>query len=192
MRQPVPDAGQSAARDRTASSHRLHRCSLRTGVATNCGRTWRSLAGAFLSLAASGCYGFYAVEPADMTPNQEVRLVLSPEAPRRVTTAAMYGDDALEGNFVGLTDDSVAIAVWIGQAFRGTSFESVRETITFPRVHIERFERRALSKWRTALSAIGIIAGVAILAERTVFQDNPNPDDNGGPPDPPEFIVIRR
>ncbi len=148
-------------------------------------------AGILLALmTAPACYGYVAVDPATEPPAGDVRVVLSSVAADRLSPTAVPSQTVM-GDLVALTEDSVAVSVWIGSAYRGTPFEPVHQTITIPRQNVVRFERRQLSRWRTALSAIGIIAAVVVLVDQTVFQDNPNPPDDGGPPPPPPITSGR-
>ncbi|HZD05160.1 MAG TPA: hypothetical protein VE173_09580 [Longimicrobiales bacterium] len=145
---------------------------------------------AFLGVAvASGCYGYFPVEPAAAPPNDDVRVVLSDAASRRLSPTTRDANGTLAGDLVGLTDDSVSVSLWIGQAYRGTPFEPVHQTVTVPREIVVRFERRKLSRWRTALSAAGVVAFVAVMIDRIDLGPDPNPPGDGGPPIPPEGMI---
>jgi hypothetical protein len=124
----------------------------------------------------------------EAAPGEEIQLVLSGPASSGITPAAMMGETRVMGDLVGVSEDSVAVSVWIGQAYRGTPFEPAHQTYSFPRVELVRMERRQISKTRTALTAVGVLAGIYVLIDRLDFLEDPNPgppgEDNDPPPNP--------
>ena len=139
-------------------------------------------------LILPACYTFRPVDLADLRPGEEVQLVLSGPATRGIAPTAMMGETLVQGDLEGVSDDSVSVSVWIGQAYRGTPFEPVRQAYSFPRIELVRVERRSLSKPRTALTTLGILAGIYVLIDRVIFLEDPNPGD----PDQPHKDILQR
>lgn len=140
------------------------------------------------SLTLPACYTFRAIDPLVVSPGEQVQLLISGSSATGVTRATLMGETFVEGNLVGISDDSISVSVWIGEAYRGTPFESVHQVYTVPRVDLVRLESRQLSKPRTALTILGILGGIYLFIDRMGFLEDPNPDSNGGipfPPDPP-------
>lgn len=73
----------------------------------------------------------------------------------------------------------------VGQQYRGTPFESARQRVSLGVPEVVEVRRRELSRGRTALFAAGIIALTAILADRIVFEQDPNATPGGRPGSPP-------
>jgi hypothetical protein len=144
---------------------------------------------AFLALALMGtlssCYTFQPVSPGDMTPGDEVRLVIARRATSSITPSVMLGETTIVGDLVDVSEDSLAVSVWIGQAYRGTPFEPVHQTYTFPNVDVVRTDRRKFSSRRTALAAAGILAGIYLMIETVEFLQDPNPRRDSDPDEPP-------
>lgn len=137
--------------------------------------------------ASTGCFGYYATSPEQVEPGEEIRVAIDDDAIRRVSpTALMEGQPKVEGDLVAMTPDSVALSVWIGQAYRGTPFFAAHQTVTVPREQVVAVERRRLSKTRTALAAAGVVAGVVYLISQTDFLADPNPREVDVIPEPPE------
>jgi hypothetical protein len=133
-----------------------------------------------------GCFTFQAIDPGQVTPGEEVQLVLSGPGTRGFVPSALMGETRVQGDLVGVTDDSVAVSVWIGEAYRGTPFEPVHQTYSFPRVELVRLERRQISKPRTILTTVGVLATIYVMIDRLGYLENPNSAPTDGPPDPPE------
>jgi hypothetical protein len=140
---------------------------------------------AYALIASSGCYGYFNSPPETIQPGEQVRVLLSNTALQRVSPAALRQESILEGDLVDLTSDSAALAIWIGQAFRGTQFETAHQTVTLPREQIVGFQRRELSEWRTAAAAVAVL-GLAVAVIRKVgFDEDPNPGRTTTIPPPP-------
>lgn len=139
-----------------------------------------------VSLTLPACYTFAAIDPLAVSPGEQVQLVLSGSSARGILPATLLGETFVQGDLVGISDDSISVSVWIGEAYRGTPFESVHQAFTFPRVELVRLESRRLSKPRTALTTLGILGGIYLFIDRMGYLENPNPDSNGGTPPPPD------
>ncbi len=153
----------------------------------------RALAALTLLWILPGCYTFQAINPLDAAPGEEIRLVLAGPRTGGLAPSFLRGETLVQGNLVGVSDDSVGVSVWIGAAYRGTPFEPVHQTYSFPRVELVQMERRQLSRVRTALTTAGVLAGIYVLIDRLGYFENPNPgpgDENPPPPGSP--FTIRR
>ena len=136
--------------------------------------------------ALTACYTFYPVDPEGVSPGDRIQLVLSGPATRSVPPAAMMGETLVQGNFMDMTEDSISVAVWIGEAYRVTPFEPVHQSYTFPRAELIRLESQQLSKSRTAFTAVGILAVIYVMIDRLELFEDPNPWENGERPPPPD------
>src|SRR5690606_16307705 len=83
------------------------------------------------ALAASfGCYRYAPTELPGVEPNAEIRVTLNNEGYQRVLPQApSVGTQTIEGRFMELTDDSLVMSVWIGEAYRGTPFETTYQRV---------------------------------------------------------------
>lgn len=147
----------------------------------------------------SGCYSYRVIEPHVVAPGEEIRVIV-----RDVSRYARTRTDALlkrstdptfelEGKLVRLTPDSLALSVWIGRDYVGTPFETVREEVAFPRSDIVRVERRAFSRGRTALLALGTTATILFLIDRIGVVEIVGGSGDDGPPLPPiQEVVVPR
>jgi hypothetical protein len=102
----------------------------------------------------------------------------------RVTPAAGAGRGGAGGG------DSVAVAVAIGREYRGVALESVRQTLYLGRSEVVEVRRRELSRGRTAATAVGALAGFALLVGTVVQLGDDNPSGEGPPPPPPPAFRV--
>jgi hypothetical protein len=134
-----------------------------------------------------GCYGYRATELPSLVPGEEVRVELNEAEYRRVAPgAALVGANRLEGRFAGLTEDSLLLSVWIGEAYRGTPFESAYQDVPIPRSDVARVENRQLSRTRTALVSVGVAALIAVLIDSVGLVEIFGGGRGGDLPGPPE------
>ncbi|HEX7051775.1 MAG TPA: hypothetical protein VF188_16335 [Longimicrobiales bacterium] len=143
---------------------------------------------AFIAIAAAAgpaCYSYHPAELAHVQPGEQVRVVLEDAGYRRIAPAAAAdAEPRLEGRFQGATADSLALSIWIGQAYRGTPFQTAHQTVQLPRDEVIRIERREISTLRTALTAAGVVGVLAyLIANITSSPEAPIP--GGEPPPPP-------
>lgn len=144
-------------------------------------------------VAAQGCYSYRTTELPQLISGEQVRVELGNEGQRTLVpgTAFMIGRPRLEGRFSRLTEDSVIVSVWIGEAYAGTPFESSFQDVVLPRDEVARVEHRRLDKVRTGLVAVGAVAVIAYLIDSVgVFDIFPSRGP-GTPPEPPELFISR-
>jgi hypothetical protein len=143
-----------------------------------------------MSWTLAGCYTFRPVDPFEAIPGEEIRLVLNESALPGLAPSALLGETSVQGDLVGVSDDSISVSIWIGQAYRGTPFEAAHQDYAFPRTEVIRLERRRLSRTRTALTTVGVLAGIYILIDRLDFLEDPNPDFDDDDPEPPDIPLL--
>lgn len=136
--------------------------------------------------SSQGCYSYQATELPSIPPRDEVRLTLGSDEFSRIAPGALAGSPRrVEGRFLRITDDTVAVSVWIGEAYRGTPFESARQELSIARADVVRVEQRQLSRWRTAAVAVGSVVLIAGLIDGIGMVEVFGGDGRGGPPLPP-------
>jgi hypothetical protein len=146
-----------------------------------------------LLMASHGCYAYHATELPQLTAGEQVRVELGAEGQRTTVpgTASMLGRPRFEGRFSRLTEDSVIVAVWIGEAYAGTPFEASYQDVMLPRAEVFRVEHRQLDKVRTGLVTAGAVAVIVYLIDSVgVFDIFPSRGP-GTPPEPPEIFISR-
>jgi hypothetical protein len=148
-------------------------------------KTLRSGVAVCALLTTSGCYGYFDSPPETIQPGEQIRVRLSDSARQRVAPVGLQRELYLEGDLLDLTPDSAALAVWIGQAYRGTQFEAAHQTVTLPREQILGYQRRELSEWRTAATAVAIVGFAVVLISQIGFEEDPNAGGSETLPPPP-------
>src|SRR5690606_2744201 len=140
--------------DRDAAKRRSNRM-LPGGLA----RLARTLAPIAAAAALAACYRYAPADPAVIPPQAEIRVTLNDEGYRSVLPQApTVGTRTVEGRMMELTPDTLIMSVWIGEAYRGTPFETTYQRVPLPRPDVLLVENRQLSKPRTALLAAGVAA----------------------------------
>lgn len=117
--------------------------------------------------AAPACYRYSPASLADLEPDSEVRLTLNDRGSQLVLPGASASRErTVEGRFTSSTRDTVVISVWIGDAYRGTPFESTYQRLAIPGDVVVGVEDRQLSTWRTAVLGAGVVAVIVTLIDR--------------------------
>lgn len=168
-------------------------------VASECGRTVRSAIAGRSSvlvlaalLTAPGCYSYTGTTIEALEPGEEVRVTLTASGAASALPGSP-GADNFEARFTEARPDSLEFSVWIGAAYRGTPFESTYQTIVLPRSDVTAVEDRQLSRNRTALVAVGVVAVILTIIDQLewvpIFSTGDD-DSPGGIPEP-EGIILR-
>jgi hypothetical protein len=135
------------------------------------------------------------VPPAAVRDGENVQVRISePAATRLVSEFGMFTGE-LEGQFAQEGLDSVSVSVLISRDYRGMSLDQVRQRLFLGRSEVIEVRRRQLSRVRTAIAAVGVLAGFAGLVAAVVQEGDPNPHDDDPPPPPPggsRFPVLIR
>jgi hypothetical protein len=139
-----------------------------------------------------GCYVYRSADVGAVEPNEEVRVTLTDRGSSTVLPGAYAtGERMVEGRFAELTQDSLVISVWIGEAYRGTPFETTYQRVAIPRVDVVEIEDRQLSKARTAIVAAGVVAVIVTMIDQLGVIPIFRRSDDGGQPTPPEPEPVR-
>lgn len=154
----------------------------------------RSILLTLACLTSAGCVHYVPVDDlASLPPDEEVRVHVTDEGAIRMARRFGRIRDEVTASVAPVDPDSLSVTVWIGKAYRGTSFENVRETVVLGRNEVTAVARKRLSAWRTAAASAAVVAGLAVLVDRIFLIEDPNrPDDNGTDPPPPAIISIFR
>lgn len=136
-------------------------------------------------LATSGCYSYFAANPASLEKGEQIRVVLDNSAADRLAPALRQTPQTVEGNFERIGPDSLALAVWIGAAYSGTPFQNTYQTVSIARGDFRQVQQRRISKWRTGLSAAVVLAGFAWGTQRIFYNPGKTPPPDGGGTTPP-------
>ena len=132
-----------------------------------------------------GCYRYTPVDPATVRANEEVRVRVTESAAQRLVSDFGIFTAQLEGQFALEGTDSASVSVAIGRMYQGMALENVRQTLFLGRSEIVDVRRRELSRNRTALAAVGALAGFVALVGTVTQLCDENPPDDGPPPPPP-------
>lgn len=148
---------------------------------------------AILSLMGTqGCFTYVATDPGASITEGERRVVLHPEASRRLSQEWNRDLPYLEGRIVELTADSVAVSVRVaGWEHRGTPFEHARQVLAVPRSEVLEFQERQLSTGRTALLAGGIGLTLALVITQLFDVTGGGSGNGNGTGDPAPSLVPR-
>ncbi len=136
-------------------------------------------------LASSGCYSYFAANPASLEKGEQIRVVLESSAADRLAPALQQTPRTVEGDFERLGPDSLALAVWIGAAYSGTPFQNTYQTVSISRGDFRQVQTRRISKWRTGISAAVVLAGFAWGTQRIFYNPGRTPPPDGGGTTPP-------
>jgi hypothetical protein len=152
---------------------------------------WRRAALAALPVlfASQGCYSYHVTQLPALTPGEQVRLELGNQG--QGTLPENLGRRRFEGRLARLTQDSVIVSIWIGEAYAGTPFESTYQDLVLPRVAVARVENRQIDKVRTALLGVGTVAVIAYLIRSVGAFDIFAGRGSEDPPTPPDGLLRR-
>ena len=161
----------------------LSRFPIRAGLAA---------AAVLILLTTPGCFTYVDAEPARVAPGEELRVLLHPQAARRLSQEWEREFPYLEGRIVEVTPDTVAVSVpAASREHRGTPFEQARQVVVVPRAEVLEFQERRLSGTRTALLAGGIGVGLALVVTQ-LFDVTGSGTGNGNGNGPPAPVLFPR
>lgn len=128
--------------------------------------TGRFTAVASLTLTAwslLGCYAYIPVSAAPSVPVAgNVRITLSPAGTESLQQALGRNVREIEGFVVRSTTDSLAIAVEQTLTSTRERFVSTGDTVVVPVAAAERIQLRQVSRKRSVLLGLGIVATIAL------------------------------
>lgn len=138
---------------------------------------------------AVGCYHYVPVaEPAPaMSEGTPVRVHLG--APRSFDVAGFTAHDVhrVDGSVISRDQEEWIVAAQALHAAGGNRFDAAAYALTIPAGAISSAEVRAVSWWRTAVSAVA--AGIGIFLASEAMQGTSSSGDGGGGGDPPRSVV---
>jgi hypothetical protein len=137
------------------------------------------------SVLVAGCFRYAPVDPIAVDPRDDVRVRLTTDAAVRIGLQLGSVQERWEGQLTPAGRDSLTLSLWVGQQYRGTPFENARQRVSLGMPEVVEVRRRELSRGRTALLAAGILALTVVLADRIVFDQDPNATPGGRPGSPP-------
>jgi hypothetical protein len=133
----------------------------------------RRLAAIALSLFASGCYRYAAVEPSAAAPTSDVRLTLTAASALVLVPTVGGATVAVEGRILRVTDSTYVLAVssTLKPADEDPASKSrtvwAGESVSIPRSAVAGVEQRSLDNRRTAM-AVGVATVLGVLAAKLI------------------------
>jgi hypothetical protein len=142
-------------------------------------------------VASGGCVQYTPVELSALPPTQEVQVGVTDEGAVRLARYIGRLTNQVNATVAPGQDDSLAVTIWLGKDYEGTSFADVRETIVFPRSQVTSLRLRELSPWKTAAVSAVALVGTLILADQIFQLGDPNRGGDEDPDPPPPLIKVR-
>lgn len=138
---------------------------------------------------AVGCYQYVPVaEPAPANvEGARVRMHLG--TPRSFDVAGFTAHEIhrVDGSILHRDQGEWVVAAQALYAAGGNRFDAAAYALTIPASAVARAEVRAVSWWRTAVSAVA--AGVGIFLASEAIQGTSSSGDGGGGGDPPRSVM---
>ncbi|MEX2471621.1 MAG: hypothetical protein WEA34_05545 [Gemmatimonadota bacterium] len=136
-----------------------------------------------------GCYQYVAVaEPAPpMVEGTPVRVHLG--TPRSFDVAGFTAHEIqrVDGSMLRRDHGAWVVAAEALYAAGGNRFDAAAYALTIPESAVARAEVRAVSWWRSAVSAVLVGVGVYLASE--ALQGTSSSGDGGGGGDPPRSVI---
>ncbi|MEX2531998.1 MAG: hypothetical protein WD960_14615 [Gemmatimonadota bacterium] len=145
----------------------------------------------FLTVALlSGCYVHTATDMETVRPGDSVRLVITDAAVERLREGSAQIVEEMQGSLISASEDSLTIERRIGQEFRGSSFQKVRQRITVSHTEVRAVQAPELHTARTALLSGGIaVVAVFLISELIDFHGgSPGSVDHGPSSNAPSVV----
>lgn len=138
----------------------------------------------FASLLLCGCYVSVPLSTPSPVPGTKLQVQLTDQG--SIDLAKYLGPSVIsvDGRLLQGTDSTLALSVSSVSMRSGDEQFWKGETVTLPRTAIATVHERKLSKWRSALIAGAVIAGIAAIGGAAA--GNSSPSSGGGPPPPPK------
>ncbi|HEU5208373.1 MAG TPA: hypothetical protein VFU06_03095 [Longimicrobiales bacterium] len=136
------------------------------------------------SLASSGCYSYFLIDPLEADPGLDVRARITSEESARLEDLVGLQDRVIQGEVVDVEPAALVLSIPSVIPEPGTAPARLHRRITLSNAAILELEERRLSRWRT-FSLVGLAAAVAGYVVLTQFgdedgtpgTDKPNPNN---------------
>jgi hypothetical protein len=133
-----------------------------------------------------GCYSMRAVDPASVSPGDEVVAHLGLGASLRLSAQEGYELRSISGRLESLNATSVVLSTRAGRRVQGIAVDNTRRIFTLDRPEVVLIERREFNRNRTLLAG-GAALGAILWAVLEISGDgsgSPDPPGEPGPPTP--------
>jgi hypothetical protein len=133
-----------------------------------------------------GCYTMRAVDPASVSPGDEVVVHLGLEASLRLSEQEGYELRSLSGRLESLNATSVVLSTRAGRRVQGIAVDNTRRIFSLDRPEVVLIERREFNRGRSLLAG-GAALGAILWAVLEISGDgsgSPDPPGEPGPPTP--------
>lgn len=136
-------------------------------------------------LANGACYHYVPISPDAAASGEELRVRITKEAAARLAgELGTYSTD-LDGKVSLRGTDSLAVAVPIARAYQGVTIDTTAQLLTLGRSEVVDVRRSELSRGRTILTGVAVVAAFALLVGAVHQITNPNPGTDETLPQPP-------
>jgi hypothetical protein len=130
----------------------------------------------------AGCFVYVPADPATIPAGEEIRIFVSRVGMAQLPIEVASNGTYLNGRFEGRIADSVRVRVPVATRQVGFMTQDLRQEVRVPAGEVVQFERRELSRGRTALLVAGGVAGgaavVALISGSITGGDDPGPGDD--------------
>lgn len=116
-----------------------------------------------ICLPAAGCFSHRPIESHGSAPGDRVRAHLASETALETGRRIGRPISTVEGRILFADQDSLRVDVGWRGLYAGTAFEDRRDTLTFRHRQILYLERRELSRERSAIVGLGVVAFVVAV-----------------------------
>ena len=134
----------------------------RSTVASPARRRAVAALGLALSPTVSGCYAYTPVAPGPVPSRRPVELTLTDSGTVVVARAVGPSAEAVRGTLAGDSAGSYVLAVDGVRRRNGSDEAWTGERLVVPRVLVTGTATRSLSRTRTGLAGVGLVAGVVL------------------------------
>lgn len=114
-------------------------------------------------LVLSACYTYAPLVGENPGLGDDVRVRLSQAEAVRVSDMTGRPIRTLEGRVFRVASDSLTLDVGWGAVYAGTPFAGRRDTLSFHERDLLELDRKELSRGRTALLGVGLVAAIVMI-----------------------------
>lgn len=111
-------------------------------------------------VAASGCFTYSPVRPADAMLDTRVRATVSSAQAEELAQALRSATPQVVGTLVERDDEGIMLEVPVWGSTAAGSSQALRNRVSISFSDLVSFEKRTFSPWRTAVSVGAVVAAV--------------------------------